>query len=149
MSYNEYRPHTLLASIVECYWSFSSDVIQQRTVFPDSCADIIFNFGDPMVVSANGVPSSSRDTTFVVGTMTHSILTTASGKQDLFGIRFKAGGLSAVIRNPLHEFTDSALSIEDCSHRVPRDFPEKMRDATRRERITLVERWLLGAMTSF
>ncbi len=149
MSYKEYPPHALLSGFVECYWTFASDVIKQRVVFPDSCADIIFNFGDPMVVSANGVQSKSPGNAFVVGTMTHSILTAGSGNQDLFGIRFKAGGLSAVVRDPLHEFTDSSMSINDCSHSVPADLAEKMCEAGGRQRAMLVDRWLCSAISSF
>ncbi|HWA35448.1 MAG TPA: AraC family transcriptional regulator [Cyclobacteriaceae bacterium] len=147
MYYHEYAPHPLLSTVVECYWSFTSDVIQRRTVFPDSCADIIFNFGDPMVVSANGVASRSKGIAFVVGMMTHSIFTTGSGRQDLFGIRFKAGGLSAVVRNPLHEFTDHSLSIDDCAHCMPAQLTEKMRETDVKIRVTLVDHWLISSIT--
>ncbi len=149
MSYSEFHPHALLSGIVECYWTFASDAVQQHTVFPDSCADIIFNFGDPMIVSANGVQSQSGEPAFVVGTMTHSILASSVGKQDLFGIRFKAGGLSTIVRNPLHEFTDNSISIDDCSHCIPYDLQEKMRNANSYQRAILVDHWLLATVILF
>jgi AraC-like DNA-binding protein len=147
MAYREYRPHALLAGIVDCYWSFKSDVIQPQTIFPDSCSDILFNFGDPMVISANGTESRSKGTAFAVGTMTHSILTAGSGRQDLFGIRFKPGGISSVIRDPKHAMTDNSIDMNDCSHSMPADLPERIREMAGEDRVGLVEGWLLQHAT--
>lgn len=113
-----------------------------HTVYPDGCTDIIFNFGDPMITKS---PSYVNDhPVFIVGIMTTSILTGTAGVQDLFGIRFKAGGMNKVIRNPMNEFTDQSLTIREAQHQLPEDLYNRMLDSGGVERALLVDKWLMS-----
>lgn len=149
MPYREYQPHLLLRNFVACYWSSQNQTAQPHTVFPDACSDILFNFGDPMIIAANGVESRSEGLAFVIGTMTRSIHADGFGKQDLFGIRFKPGGISGVIREPQSAFTDNSIEINDCTHQMPNDLPDQLRAVANEERVEMIDRWLLEKLSGF
>ncbi len=149
MLYREYQPHSLLKNFVVCYWSLQDQTTQSHTVYPDSCSDILFNFGDPMIISAHGVESRSKGLAFVIGTMTHSIHPGGSGKQDLFGIRFKAGAISGIIRESQSVFTDKGIEINDCEHHMPPDLPDRLREVSNEARIEMINGWLLERLVSF
>ncbi|PPL02321.1 DUF6597 domain-containing transcriptional factor [Parapedobacter indicus] len=49
MIYTEYKPHTLLAPYIECYWQADADRPPFREVeslIPDGTVELMFNFGD-------------------------------------------------------------------------------------------------------
>jgi len=131
MEYREFLPHPVLRSTVECYWCVQGSSTDVWMVYPDACMDILFDFG------------SSE--TLVVGNMFTPIESIGAGYTDVFGIRFRASGMSHILRVPLSEFNDDSASL----HSVYRSGPEvdQLRSLSMQERVNTLDRWLLKHMT--
>jgi AraC-like DNA-binding protein len=107
MNYQEFPPAESLAKAIECYWFIQGNARSvSNTVFPDGCMDIIWDF-------SNNSFQRDNERMFVVGNMTRPIEVFSVGDTDLFGVRFRPGGLSRWIRVPLNEFTDTSASLKD------------------------------------
>ena len=100
--YTELAPSPSLAPWVECYWSIratDAPAFPNRVV-PDGCSDLIIGVAnDP--------------TPMVVGTMRTAIVIPASGRIDLFGIRFHPGAALPLLGTPLQELTDRRVALEE------------------------------------
>jgi AraC-like DNA-binding protein len=131
MEYREFLPHPLLRSTVECYWCVQGHSTDLWMVYPDACMDILFDFG--------------ASETFVVGNMFKPIESHGTGYTDMFGIRFRASGMSHIVRAPLSEFNDISASF-DTAHRSG---PEavQLQPLSVQERVNTLDRWLLKRMT--
>jgi hypothetical protein len=118
MVYREFLPTIPLRDYVEAFWSLKSQseaVIDYRSIFPDACTDIIFNFGAPLLSSSNGMEFVNSMKCFLVGTMTRPMMSRPTDGYDLLGVRFKPGGLFSFLNIPLDELTDKRIDIESCS----------------------------------
>jgi AraC-like DNA-binding protein len=114
MVYREFSPTSFLKDFVEAFWTLqapSAECIDYRSIFPDGCADILFNFGYPLQSRTNGAVSLNSMRCFLVGTMTHSVLSKPTRGYDLLGVRFRPGGLFAFLKIPLSEFTNNRIDI--------------------------------------
>lgn len=118
MEYNEYTPHRLLQSWIECYWCIRSSRPSPvfRPIFPDGCTDLIFNLASPLLA---GNPHPVRNTAkgFIVGNMTRPLWSKNEHQTLLIGIRFHPGGIKRIVKEPLHHFTDKNISIDDLDDR--------------------------------
>jgi AraC-like DNA-binding protein len=115
MAYLELLPDPRLSSMVECYWAISSsheETTDFRTILPDGCTDIIFNFGSTLLSRTNNTVEENTLRAFIVGNMTKPVQSRAAQHQDLFAIRFRPGGLYALINEPLDEFTDARVDLQ-------------------------------------
>lgn len=110
--YKEFRPHPLLTSYVDAYWTAGSTQFMQQRILPDTCADIIFNISED-VITTDGEMSVLPGNAFVVGTMTTFQDTALNAGTCLLGVRFKPGGLSAFTSMPLQLITDDHASLHD------------------------------------
>jgi hypothetical protein len=56
INFHQYDPHPDLIPYIDKYWVLSNDFpkLKQKTILPDGCIDIIFNFGDECITD-NGV----------------------------------------------------------------------------------------------
>ena len=102
MSYRESSPSPLLQEWIAAYWSIDSAVdgaLATQRILPDGCADLICDF--------SGMSPRMR----WIGTMTRAIEVQASGRQDLFGIRFVPGGLFPLLGAPLSLLTDDSAEF--------------------------------------
>ncbi|VFQ46816.1 helix-turn-helix domain-containing protein [Desulfoluna butyratoxydans] len=100
--YAEYRPHPLLASLIDCYWSCRvlcrERLSARKPVIPDGCVDIIFDLEPAAPLRC-----------FVVGAMTKPV---QSRKTNLFGVRFHTAMATSLFKTPMHHFTD--LMVDAC-----------------------------------
>jgi AraC-like DNA-binding protein len=115
MTYLELPPDPRLVHAIECYWAVRSQAsgkVDFRTILPDGCADIIFNFGPPLMSRANGEVYINTYKSFIVGNMTRPVQSGAQQHYDLLGIRFHPGGLHGLIPTPLDEFTDTMADLQ-------------------------------------
>ncbi|WP_445665840.1 DUF6597 domain-containing transcriptional factor [Fodinibius sp. AD559] len=67
--YQELLPDKTLRNIVDCYWISDSNSKQSLHILPDSCTDLIFNFGSA-VSSAEKQADLSKESISAVGMMT-------------------------------------------------------------------------------
>ncbi|MGZ8833141.1 MAG: DUF6597 domain-containing transcriptional factor [Thermoanaerobaculia bacterium] len=96
--YAENRPPAALRDVVECFWT-SDATAQPATILPDGCADIIFDV--------------DSEEAFVVGTMTRPLVVPPDKLGKRFGVRFRPGRLSQILRVPLSELTDATVRLRD------------------------------------
>ncbi len=99
--YREHDPVPALASFVECFWTSASAPGSSHLVAPDGCADLVFE------ETGAGVRGE------VVGTMTRALLVADAVPTRYLGVRFRPGGLAALVAAPLAGFADDAVPIED------------------------------------
>lgn len=110
--YKEFRPHPLLTSYVDAYWTAGGIPLMQQHILPDTCADIIFNISED-VITTDGEMGVLPGNAFVVGTMTTYQDTVLNAGTYLLGIRFKPGGLNAFTGMPLQLITDEQAPLCD------------------------------------
>lgn len=134
LQYFELAPIAQLSPWVECFWFMKGDggQLQPDRVLPDGCVEIVFNLADPFR-QVQRPDSGLQPLQLVAGPMTHSLLIQASGRIDLAGIRLRPGGASAFLPLPLLELQDQALGLDDLECRFPRNFQERLGNASGEE----------------
>lgn len=103
MTYRESPPSPSLRGLVAAYWGIDGAAgsgAATHRVLPDGCADLICEF------------SGRSPHMCWVGTMTRAIVVQAGGRQDVFGIRFVAGGLFPLLGAPLSLLTDGSADYD-------------------------------------
>lgn len=134
--YIEYQPHPFLSQYIETYWS-SIDFAEKevcRRVLPDGCVDIIFSF-------------HRQSPPHIVGTMTTFLEVEYLGEVRFIGIRFKPGGITAFIRVPVNEFTDSRVELFSTESVFDKSFSEDIPwERSTTDIISFVDNYLLSRL---
>lgn len=145
--YREFRPPEPLRDWVVCYWTscFPASATS-RPVYPDGCADIIFNFGGPILNHNAGREIYNSHSAFVVGTMTRTILSRPLHQIELLGIRFQPGALYLLSGIPQSEWTDGMYGFPDIQPSHFAHFREEMDGKTYEQRINFLNESLLRKM---
>jgi AraC-like DNA-binding protein len=124
------------ARFVQAFWQSTGVYTagSSHRVFPDACADFIFNMSDPA--------RPTRDCAAMVGTMTRAILVPARGQRNVFGIRFRPGAAWLLWRAPMRALCDGQAALDEvvpgASH-----LAERLWDISDfRTRIALAEDWI-------
>lgn len=146
MEYHEYLPHPALREIVECYWSVRGRSDSFWKVYPDAAMDILFNFGSFIETRNEEGNELSRNTAFVIGNMFVPIESRTVGDADLFGIRFRAAGMSRILRVPLNEFNDASMPLQSVYRLAPE--AGQLQPLTMQDRMNFLDRWLLKRVSS-
>jgi AraC-like DNA-binding protein len=103
IDYREFPPSPKLAAHIECFWVHrSEEPIREYRVLPDGCADIIFE-----------QPAREYGGLAMVGTMTRAQAFRIPGRQYTFGVRFRPGMASRVVRVPGTVAVDQAIPLAD------------------------------------
>lgn len=114
MSYQQFRPHPLLASYIDAYWIVTGDeknVVAER-IIPDACVDIIVNLGSDFITEGGNVVMKS-DTAYLVGTMTRFKETFRPPHARLIGVRFKPASFSLFYNYAsLQEVTNTTVELD-------------------------------------
>lgn len=130
-----FKPSAALAPYVECYWMlhFPSGLEVGTQLMPaDGRVELFFSFGaGSRRVAADGgnrcdVPSRS----YVLGGRSQGYHMDHSGAPSYVAVRFRPGGLSAFVRDPLVEMTDLHVDL-DClwDQHTARDLAEQLQSA--------------------
>ncbi len=119
--YREFLPPHHLKPWVVCYWvSCTAGSGTFRPVYPDGCADIIFNFGGGIVNRVHDQQYTNCSRAFAVGTMTRPLFTRPENAIELLGVRFQPGALFSFTRISQRE-------ISDRHYPLTADFPDTAR----------------------
>jgi AraC-like DNA-binding protein len=153
MNYREHAPHPALAAFVECFWSAAdpggASAGAAETILPDGCPEWIFHFGAPYRSLEPDGSARLQGGSFLVGTLTHPLALAPTGPVHTMGVRFRPGGASAFLSEPLSELTDAAAPTVDLfgngGRRVEDDARNAPDDASRR---AVLERFLLSRLAS-
>lgn len=142
--YIEYNPHILLVPYIDKYW-VSQGIVEEgfsMKIFPDGCVDIILAFG-------NSAQNRAMDesTPYLVGTMTSFLNEHFYGTIDMFGIRFKAGGITAFLSTPQFEFTNCLVELSQTDSLFSKAFHLSIPHTdNRQEQLAYIELYMLGKL---
>lgn len=144
MSYKEFKPNPQLAHLVDCYWISKEPTSGTHRVLPDSCADLIFNFGEAITNSSDNRISIWKESIAAVGMMTTYRDVFSPGGANLLGIRFKTGCLSLLTESSLSELKNTTIQANEIIPALNSVFLEKLhRTHDTREQIFLIEKMLV------
>lgn len=103
-SYSEMPPPQGLAPSIACFWTATLEKSSQslQPILPDGCVDLVFK-----------VSQSNTIQGWVVGAMTQARLPADSGIQTYYGLRFRPGGATCLLRSSIHEFTNGSFRLND------------------------------------
>ncbi|HEY1607175.1 MAG TPA: helix-turn-helix domain-containing protein [Allosphingosinicella sp.] len=139
--YREYAPGPTLAQSVECYWSSAAAAPAGGSVLhrilPDGCMDLLFDFA---------AAGAGRAT--IVGTMSRPLLVTSAGATDLFGIRFRPGGLIGFLPLAAAELTDDRVDLAAVAGRLAGELWDRLAEAPPDRRAAIAEAALLARLPS-
>lgn len=114
---------------------------ERNRILPDGRIDIIFNLAEPLE-RADG--SKQRPVAYVVGTMRHAATFLLRAQVDILGVRFKAGGATALLGVAAHELTDQVAEMHDIWPASGGLHDRLLEAGTTRARLDLVEGALLA-----
>jgi len=105
--YKEIKPGKNVSEFIQCYWissgRYESPCIQK--IMPDGCTDIITN--------VYGSDSMTKETPYLIGTISKYIEVSFAGDVLMTGIRFKPGALRCFTSIPTYELTDDQAKLSD------------------------------------
>ena len=118
MNYREHRLASPLDAFVECVWFLKgapgadgAPRAPVQRILPDGCAELIFHFRDRFhAVSNDGL--ERQPASFLVGVLTAPLIVAPANDVDTMGVRFRPGGASPFVREPLSALTDRACGLD-------------------------------------
>jgi AraC-like DNA-binding protein len=132
LMYREYPPGPALAHAVECYWSSvaaapAAGCLLHR-VLPDGCMDLLFD----LTAAAGG-------RTTIVGTMRRPLDVASERRTDLFGVRFRPGGLTSLLVVDAAELVDERADLACFAGRIGDDLWDRLAEAAPADRPAVAE----------
>lgn len=108
------QPDLSLARYIKHYWYISSEKPLLSTwnnrIFPDTCTDIIFNFGDPFV---RGDGDLNGERSFVSGIMQKPDIIGMRGHLEAIGVSFHPGSAFPLLGLPINEIADEIFPLHE------------------------------------
>jgi AraC-like DNA-binding protein len=96
VGYREYPPGPALSDIVECFWTVPGGSTAASRILPDGCMDLVFDLSGTAGAAAIGAMRLPR---------------LAQATNDLVGVRFRPGGLTALFRLDASLLTDGRCDL--------------------------------------
>jgi AraC-like DNA-binding protein len=113
--YHQFSPSNRCKSIIEEIWvqeSPEDPTADPTTILPDGRVELVIHYGDPFVLTTDAGPNIMTSG-HIVGQQHQPISARATGKTGIVIVRFYPWSASALIPQPLAEFTDSFVDIAD------------------------------------
>jgi len=106
-----------LAGYIECYWALHADdnfIQTPDRLIPGGRVEMMFNFAKPIawLISDDAPIGVNMQDCFVMGQRNKIYYAKSTGKTDMVGVRFKAGGLSAFTNMPVSLLLNSVVPAE-------------------------------------
>ena len=128
--YRQFRPVAALQPFVHCFWAMKGNIenlLHPERLVPDGNIELILNFGGPFLRSGS---EEHRMETYhgscLVGQRSSYYFTSALHTIDVIGISFLPGGLSLFINEPVADFTDATISVDELKHPVFAEIEERV-----------------------
>lgn len=143
MRYREIRPGAAVSQFVKCYWVLEDDSPsgQSQTIVPDGRPELLINLREPFEQETSGKWHVQPDI-FVVGQITGPFLVRPTGPVSTIGVRFCPEGASRLLRLPMFELTDIAVSLADISQRVLKEIYRVRESGSPAEQLRVLEQGL-------
>jgi AraC-like DNA-binding protein len=156
MRYYEYQPSPLLRPYVECFWvarsALPAPTRRREILLPDGTTQLLFSFGGgyrrfEAPDTRQGVEIAGSH---LVGMRTHGVFIEQQGLEDIFAIRFRAGGLSPFITVPPAAIVQQSISLDLLFGPIADELETMIFEATTtEERIAIAERVLLRLLAAW
>ncbi len=116
-----FAPAAALRPWVEGYWAIEGAAGgPSECVLPDGCCEIVFDLGDPFRrVRADG-STETQPRALVAGQIDGALELVATGRIELFGIRFAPHGAYPFLRLPIDSLLNSTPALGDAAPRLER-----------------------------
>ena len=149
--YRQYYPTGLLAECIECYWVFRSSSpapdpapspYRQERLIPGGRVEMIFNFGAPLhwLISSDTPDGIRISNTHFMGQRDRIYYGRYAGPTDMLGVRFKTGGLTALVAFPLSSLLNRMIPAEDILGPIVKEWEARLYEqATDTARINLLD----------
>jgi len=144
--YQEFVPGAELRPYVRAYWKLKGAGGAPQDIFPDGSMEAVFHFGEPF---------AGQGRALLVGQMLEATRVRPGGRVEAWGVRFRAGGVSAFLDVPQTELTNRITGLADVWPSLARAFEARRFDEVDRAlrdglRVRRDERVLqvLGALDS-
>lgn len=145
MKYSTNIPDSRLNCAIECYWFVDGDDTSQQKIIPDGFPEIIFHFGDSYeLISENGI-ASRQETMLISGQISRPILLRATGRSDVFGIKFKPAGIWNLFRVNMSALKNQVIPLRDVDMSIPNLY-NTLLPLGNSERVKHIEKFLLAAL---
>jgi AraC-like DNA-binding protein len=148
--YREYAPSAPLAPYVECFWVACSGARggapSREILLPDGTTQLLFSFGGAYRRFADARAGTGIRVlgSHIVGLRATGVYIEQEGAEDIFAIRFRAGGLYPFLRIPATELVQSTLELAELPAALAAELEGRVFDATTAEaRVRVVENVLL------
>lgn len=147
MNYSTIIPDSSLQHLIECFWFVEGDDTAQQKIIPDGFPEIIFHFADRYeLIDSNGIPSL-QERILISGQISQPILLRATGRSDVFGIKFKPTGVWNSLRIDMSEIKDRVIPLRGSDWKVSGLY-DILANSTTEHRIKLMEDFLVTQLKS-
>lgn len=124
-------PDRLLSKFIKCFWisqAEKSDKTTKSRLLPEGHIEIVFSLGGPDKIyrADNSTYLGEFKKSQLVGQRTQPLLLKSTGEKNKIGIRFKPGGLYPFLQIPLHEISNTLISLESVLGNVYKEWEEKL-----------------------
>ncbi len=102
MKFQEHLPHSSLQGYVKRFWVLEREYTPEdpfEDVIPDACIELIFNFGAPYVLQAEGLPEREMPAAFLIGLQKKPLRFRCKGTVKIVATRFYAWGALPFLTN--------------------------------------------------
>jgi len=115
MKYETFSPSEDLSAFIKCFWTLKGDegAGEKQTIVPDGSMEIIFHKGDLYRQYSTDGSTLVQPRCFVIGQLTRPLEIAATGKTNIFAVRFHPYGFKPFSSWPLYHFENTAVSLED------------------------------------
>ncbi|TBW48229.1 AraC family transcriptional regulator [Marinobacter halodurans] len=148
--YREFAPSAALAPFVECFWVARSGertgATSREILLPDGTTQLILSFGGAYrrFQHADAERGERVAGSHVAGLRATGVFIEQEGGEDIFAIRFRAGGLYPFLQIPMLELVQGNLALEDAPARLADELEGRVFDAiTPEQRVAAAEALLL------
>lgn len=146
MLYQKFIPHPSLKPFVECFYIWEGKFSERCTVEspPSSFTSIVFNYGDPYIVSNQQHAGLKTPPFFITGQATGRYELSLSGTIGMVGVVFKPAALATFFDLPMFELTEERLELKTVLGKSAAELGERIIEAKNRlTRLKILENWLL------
>ena len=145
MRYQEIKPSAAAGRFVRCYWMLEDPAPGSggQRIVPDGRAELILNLGQPYESRADGA-WNPQPRCFLFGQITGPLVVRSAGPVRMIGIRFHPHTAGQLLKIPMCELTDTAVSVDDISGRSFRELRQLGEPRSLLKRIAALDRIVLA-----
>ncbi len=151
MKYLELAPSPALRPYARLLWCLELETPVEfgppERIAPDGIVELVFHYRVPMAIRFAQEPFALQARSSVVTQTRRFLEIQPGGPTGLISVRFNPWGAYHFFEPPVSELADQVISAEDLWGGVVRELEDRLAEAgSLRERVTLVERFLLGQL---